>query len=428
MQNKNSFPIDTKKTAKTEYEYRERSKRLLLKYCHEFDVRAGDPSSFMNLPDREHFMSWLEAYRDRVTKSSWRKIRAETSFAVLYGMWALQYPWMAKVCVWETEVDGVYKDFYGNVVNVDAEHPCYGKQAEATPTLPFPSGIVSLPPEDAIIFAQRISDISTKNCPPPSKGSSKKKKNISNEEILAISDAMSTGRVTLFKKLTRNFFLANIIVGLRPVEWLDTKILVGGVAIDSLAMSNPLDCLSVDDMETLRGRGITLIIKNAKATNGRSHGETRELTIDPSIPNEYLSCIFSHWFSVQQIADGFAHASVFISDDRESRFFEFYTSCRFCLYKIVKRLWPRNKKIISLYSTRHQSIADAKTVLSKKEVAACYGHATDRTATVHYGKKRYGTSSRVFVTASEENVEKVKVVANDWIAPGKLIVRDIDKD
>jgi hypothetical protein len=67
-------------------------------------------------------------------------------------------------------------------------------------------------------------------------------------------------------------------------------------------------------------------------------------------------------------------------------------------------------------------------VLSKKEVAACYGHATDRTATEHYGKKRYGTSSRVFVTASEENVEKVKVVANDWIAPGKLIVRDIDKD
>ena len=226
---------------------------------------------------------------------------------------------------------------------------------------------------------------------------------------------MSTGRETLLKKLTRNFFLANIIVGLRPIEWLDTKILVGGEAIDSLAMSDPLAGLSMKHMETLRDRGITLIVKNAKATNGRSHGETRELTIDPSIPNEYLTCIFSHWFSVQQIADGFAHTCEFSGNDRESRFFEFYSSCRFCLYKIVKRLWPRKKKIISLYSTRHQSIADAKTVLSKKEVAACYG------------KKRYGTSSRVFVTASEENIEKVKVVTNDWIAPGKLILPDIDR-
>ena len=176
MQNKNSFPTDTKRTAETEHKYRERSTRLLLKYCREFGVNTCHPVSFLNLPDREHFITWLEAYRDRVSESSWRKIRAETSFAVLYGLWPIEFPWMTEVCIWETEVNGVYKDFHGNVVNVDASHPLYGVQGEVTPKLPTPSGVVALPPEDVNLFAQKISDISTDSCAPATGGSSKEKK------------------------------------------------------------------------------------------------------------------------------------------------------------------------------------------------------------------------------------------------------------
>src|SRR3546814_19040120 len=46
--------------------------------------------------------------------------------------------------------------------------------------------------------------------------------------------------------------------------------------------------------------------------------------------------------------------------------------------------WP------TLYSLRHQLLADAKLTLTQPEVAAIAGHASDATAGQHYGRRRSG--------------------------------------
>jgi hypothetical protein len=63
------------------------------------------------------------------------------------------------------------------------------------------------------------------------------------------------------------------------------------------------------------------------------------------------------------------------------------------LASIRKKLGIREK--ITLYSARHQFIADAKASgLTLYEIAALVGHASIRTASEHYGKKKVGRRGR----------------------------------
>ena len=52
-------------------------------------------------------------------------------------------------------------------------------------------------------------------------------------------------------------------------------------------------------------------------------------------------------------------------------------------------------------------------------IAALMGHGSDRTATEHYGKKRYGRGSGIEIEASSEEVERIRRTAKTGFTGGK---------
>ena len=88
---------------------------------------------------------------------------------------------------------------------------------------------------------------------------------------------------------------------------------------------------------------------------------------------------------------------------------EYYAGISRRLYNITKRLFPKNKKRPSLYSCRHQQIANLKSAgYSLVEIACLSGHLTDVTASEHYGKRRYGNKGANLPIANPADLGKIK--------------------
>jgi integrase len=119
-------------------------------------------------------------------------------------------------------------------------------------------------------------------------------------------------------------------------------------------------------------RETTLIVENAKATNGRANGVSRSRDIAPMGQKtiEVLE-VFLNELQNAIIETG-------------------------CPRKLHNRLAARLARVcsslgiprVSLYTMRHVGMAMAKSLFSPVEVAAASGHASVRTATSHYAKKR----------------------------------------
>lgn len=172
----------------------------------------------------------------------------------------------------------------------------------------------------------------------------------------------------------RVWLRSSIITGLRPVEWQN--------AIFKEHKGEP-----------------ALEVKNAKSTNGRAHGDTRTLILK-NVKNEDLLSIREHLNNVR----------TFLGMDSYQYF---YNGCAIALYKVCRKLWPRRKRQITLYSTRHQFSANAKSSgFSRMEIAALMGHAVDITATIHYGKKLAGNEELGIVPLKEE-VDRVRHISTD---------------
>lgn len=169
----------------------------------------------------------------------------------------------------------------------------------------------------------------------------------------------------------RRWLISGILTGLRPVEWATSKI------------------------STVEGK-VSLIVKNAKHTNGRAHGEYRTILLD-DLTNDEIEIIKKHVEYCNEWNDA-------------DQFQSLYTSCGRTLSKVCKLLWKRRSQYPCLYSARHQFSADAKASgLSREEIAALMGHAVDETATKHYGKKTAG-SSYTRVKPTVEEVLKIRQV------------------
>lgn len=150
---------------------------------------------------------------------------------------------------------------------------------------------------------------------------------------------------------------ANILPGLRPIEWHGTKITIAG---DTLIM----------------------IVPNGKNTNERAHGETRTLIfeeIDP-LSRRYLI----EWNERVNAMTFEAYETLLTRIEERMRV-------------ITRRLFPRRKFHPTPYSIRHAVSARLKqhymgTAKTRDErdlgaaiVAALMGHAADDTASHHYG-------------------------------------------
>lgn len=142
--------------------------------------------------------------------------------------------------------------------------------------------------------------------------------------------------------------------------------------------------------------GPALSVVNAKHTNGRGHGERRTLLLD-KLPPDRLRAIQNFLFELHELRDkGVPFSSV-------------YSSCRRRMTRVTRQLWPNRKKRPSLYSTRHQVAADCKaTGTSLAELAAILGHATDETASVHYGRRAAGEKSGGRVSVPETETARIR--------------------
>lgn len=145
---------------------------------------------------------------------------------------------------------------------------------------------------------------------------------------------------------------ASLLTGLRPVEWSTARIDV----INKVP---------------------TLIVNNAKATNGRAHGPTRSILLD-GLTDDERTMIATHIQRANQW-------------EQAGQYERFYHGCAATLSRASRRLWPKRTSHATLYSMRHQFSANAKASgFTREEIAALMGHAVDTTATQHYGKKTAG--------------------------------------
>ena len=213
--------------------------------------------------------------------------------------------------------------------------------------------------------------------------SSLKLKKISYEDWLKLDGYLDTKNKKWHEQL-RSWLRASVITGLRPVEWKSAVM------------------FQYSGMPALK-------IQNAKATNGRGHGPTRTLLLQDLEEND-LKSIKTHLNNVR----------TFIGMDEYDYF---YKGCAIALYKACRKCWPKRKKHITLYSTRHQFSANAKSSgFSRIEVAAMMGHAVDLTATIHYGRKTAGNEA-LSVMPLEDDVSRVrKIETSDF----KAIAKDFE--
>jgi len=153
---------------------------------------------------------------------------------------------------------------------------------------------------------------------------------------------------------------AMMFTGLRPCEWENV------------------------DMQIINEHTIKLIVINAKSTNGRANGLTRELIINNEVAmkavQEQVASVIN-WKANQQ-------------KDKEVDFRKTYVASCANGLRIAQIQCFGKSYNITPYSFRHQFSANMKSSGQSKEIIAyLMGHASELTAGQHYGKKRKGYSS-----------------------------------
>lgn len=187
----------------------------------------------------------------------------------------------------------------------------------------------------------------------PKRTSGLRKKNISAEQLKQIIDCAEalnagwSGPLVVWLK-------SSVITGLRPNEWQDAELIKEG------------------------GR-IVLRSPNFKYNEKRSYAPFRDIDLT-DLDEYWMNAINEHLEITHAMKD---------SGNSERH----YNGCSYLLNRINKRLWPRRKANITLYTGRHQFSSNAKADpdVSEKERAALMGHKTTKTSRERYGRKKSGS-------------------------------------
>lgn len=215
-------------------------------------------------------------------------------------------------------------------------------------------------------------------------GAARKKKGLSDEDLRKIIGSLDSQ--AKWDPLIALWLVASIYTGLRPGEWKNAEIINGSV----------------------------LKVENAKHTNGRSNGAFRRLDLS-ELSDEKIRVI---------------EACIAKLKSYEGESFEkVYEGARSRLRILTNELWPRRAKRPTLYSSRHQFRADASAYgFELDEIAAMMGHATDYTASRHYGRKAIGESRGGMVKPYRDEVATVRLVSdrikNQSSRPGEALSAD----
>lgn len=173
---------------------------------------------------------------------------------------------------------------------------------------------------------------------------------------------------------------ATLLTGLRPNEWAYSEI--------------------GTHQKTQRP---VLRVRNSKNSNGRANGPYRELFIDELTPGE-----------IGEIEAALAYCAA--DSDEDAKRIKLALRDEFQETMKTGRAsappWKTDHFNVTLYSFRHQFIADAKSTFEDPVlISATVGHSSTATAFEHYGKRRNGRSQiRVYPTPeSVEAVQKVRL-------------------
>jgi hypothetical protein len=165
-------------------------------------------------------------------------------------------------------------------------------------------------------------------------------------------------------------------IGLRPHEWGQAQLIfaspheLGDVEAGPDSGEPPVDGALLPYLR----------IRNAKATNGRSHGEFRHLNLSALQPA-----------MVEMVGEFSALMNEVVTSGNYALY---YSACQKLLWRINTGIHSKNdRKWVQLYSPRHKFSSDAKKSLESGGVAALMGHATTKTASEHYGRRAHSTGS-----------------------------------
>lgn len=213
-------------------------------------------------------------------------------------------------------------------------------------------------------------------------GASFRKKSITIEERLKLIAELNKLEKSGCKwaSLGASMFELNIYLGLRPCEFW--KVEKNKILHD--------------------GEGSFLEIRNAKTTNGRSHGETRKIRLDDSLSAADINFINSVFANIQEVQDK--------GEEKRAK-----RAIPDVIRVAFRKAWPRrSRRIISLYSARHQFAANIKKKLGYKNCAALMGQRSNLTCQVHYGKRTKGTvgmrkDGSIIVSADKNDLARVVI-------------------
>ena len=252
------------------------------------------------------------------------------------------------------------------------------------------------------------------------KTSAQRLKNVPLEDLEVL---LSTIRATRsrYAMVLEQWLKLGAIFGLRPHEWCQAQ-----VVWMAPSQAAQLDCDDAASWESLQGAGEAwrqgtetgrltpthpsldplshssadedapcwhLRVLNSKNSNGRSHGLFRHLNLS--------DCAID---LVRQAAE----FSQMMTNAKANDLYEtYYEACKRLLHRLNVNLGKQGRKHIQLYSARHIFTSNAKATYSIREVGALMGHATDRTATSHYGKRRHGVTGGDWVKPNQAEVSRV---------------------
>jgi hypothetical protein len=215
---------------------------------------------------------------------------------------------------------------------------------------------------DAQAAVELLRNESSKECLAKSnKTSGKRTKRASDSRIADVIEAANeTGSqyahiLVLWLEMGAHF-------GLRPHEWAQASI------IDMAPAEFGSDDIWKDEPRP------HLQIRNGKNTNGRSHGDFRHLELI-NFPPDLMDRLKGFLALMQE-----AHSS--------GKYQQYYEGVRKLLLRLNQKLSGNEEaQYVQLYSMRHKFSSTAKKAYTLDEVAAMMGHATDATASEHYGKR-----------------------------------------
>lgn len=208
--------------------------------------------------------------------------------------------------------------------------------------------------------------------------SGKRAKNPSREDLYRLLEAIRHKK-SQYKEILISWIHLGGITGLRPHEWCQAEVVEHANA------------------ETVEP-GPFLRVKNSKNSNGRAHGDYRHLA--------GLHELEAHAPGMTELIIGFI--AKMKQYNANGTFAAMTNSCRKLLRKCNTEVFGADGPWIQIYTARHIYSSNAKNLHSRTEVAAAMGHSTDRTAGVHYGKRRYGGSGSVILHPVQDEVKRVK--------------------